>query len=70
MNIAIRVRYISPAGNVTQGGTFPLRGRSPEHIAFEWIQQIKRQIYYEGLIEVVVNVDQDITKEVKALLNE
>lgn len=64
--ITITIRYNSPAGIVTQGGTFPLKGLKPEQVAFDWLQEIKRADYYEGLIEVIVTDDFDITeKEIK-----
>lgn len=70
MNITLKMKFNSPAGTVTKGGTFPLRGRTPEQVVYRWIQAIKREMYYEGLIEVIADGDQDITEKVKALLNE
>ncbi|MFS0637886.1 hypothetical protein AB1K84_18445 [Mesobacillus foraminis] len=69
LKVYIIVRYHSPAGIVTQGGTFPLTNRNtPEYVAYEWIQQIKREVHhYDRLIEVIVNGDQDITDKVKKL---
>jgi hypothetical protein len=69
MNVLITMRYLSPAGPVLQQGEFYLKGRTPEIIAYEWWNQIKKDVYTEGLVEVKVNGD-DITEKVKALLNE
>ncbi|WP_181213247.1 hypothetical protein [Mesobacillus zeae] len=45
-----------------------MKGRLPEEVAAEWIRQIRRDVYYEGLIRVIYDGDQDITEKVKALL--
>ncbi|KKK37218.1 hypothetical protein WQ57_14775 [Mesobacillus campisalis] len=67
MHVTITIRYYSPAGTVMQSGTFPLRGRAPESIAYEWLQQIKHQVHFDSLISVRINEDNDITDKVKAL---
>ncbi len=67
MNISIKIRYNSPAGIVTQGGTFSLKRRRPEQVAMEWLQEIKRQVNYEGLIEVIIDGNQDITNLVREM---
>jgi hypothetical protein len=67
MNITITIRYTSPAGAVMQSGTFPLRGKAPEKIAYEWMQQIKHQVHFGSLISVKINDDVDITHKVKEL---
>ncbi len=67
MQVTIKIRYNSPAGIVTQGGTFLLKRRKPEEVAFEWLKQIKSEVYYEGLIEVIVDGDQDITELVREM---
>lgn len=65
--INIKITYLTPGGRAQQGGSFPLRGRKPEQVAFEWIRQIKREVNFEELLEVIVNGAQDITKEVQEL---
>lgn len=69
MNVTIKIRYNSPAGIVTQGGTFPLKRRKPEQVTYEWMQEIKREVNYDGLIEVTVDGDQDITDIVREMEN-
>ena len=65
MNVLIAIKYNSPAGTVLQQGDFPLRGKKPEAIALEWWKQIQREVYTEGLIQVIVNGNEDITDKVK-----
>lgn len=67
MNVTIQIKYLSNAGRVMQRGSFPLRGRKPEKIAYDWLQQIKRQVTYQELISVVADGDQDITEKVREL---
>ncbi|MBT2757970.1 hypothetical protein J7E71_19035 [Mesobacillus foraminis] len=67
MNINIMIRYNSPAGIVTQGGSFAQKGRTPEKVAYDWMQEIKRQVNYEGLIEVLVDGDKNITELVREM---
>ncbi|TCN25469.1 hypothetical protein [Mesobacillus foraminis] len=66
MNVTLKIRYNSPAGIVTQGGTFPLKRRKPEQVAYEWLQEIKREVNYEGFVQVTVD-EEDITEKVKSL---
>ncbi|MEI2358381.1 hypothetical protein [Mesobacillus zeae] len=68
MSATIRIKYNSPAGEVLQAGKFQLKGRLPEEVAAEWIRKIRRDVYYEGLIRVIYDGDQDITDKVKALI--
>ena len=60
----ISIKYLSPAGRVQQSGSFPLKGRKPEKIAFDWIKQIKKAVYFEELLEVIVDGKEDITEKV------
>jgi hypothetical protein len=64
--VVVEVRYNSPAGVVLQRGEFYLRGKSPKQIALEWIQQIKREVYFDGLVSVIAD-NQDITEKVMEL---
>lgn len=49
-------------------GTFPLRGRTPEKVAADWIIQIKKEMDIDGLIPVIVDGKEDITEEVNKML--
>ncbi|WLR53540.1 hypothetical protein LC048_13510 [Mesobacillus subterraneus] len=62
--ITIKVKYLSPAGRVEQRGSFHIRGRKPETIALEWIKKIKKEVYFEELLEVIVDGKEDITEKV------
>lgn len=64
MNVRISIKYLSPAGKVQQGGSFHTRGRKPEAIAYDWIKQIKKEVYFEELLEVMVDGNEDITEKV------
>ncbi|MBM4762692.1 hypothetical protein [Bacillus sp. B15-48] len=68
MNVTIVIRYTSPAGEVMQRGSFSLRGKKPEEVAYEWWKKIKLEVYTKELVSVEVN-GEDITDKVKALLN-
>ncbi|WP_423408006.1 hypothetical protein AABM38_20390 [Heyndrickxia sp. MSNUG] len=41
-----------------------MRGRKSEKIAFEWLKQIKREVNFEELLEVIVDGKEDITEKV------
>lgn len=67
MKVVITVKFRFPEGVASKSGDFPLRRRLPEQVAFDWIQQIKREVHFEELFEVVVNEKEDITEKVKEL---
>lgn len=64
MNARIQITYLTEGGRAQQSGTFPLRGRSVEVVAYEWLKQIKRQVTYRELISVIVDGKEDITDKV------
>lgn len=45
MGISIEITHNSPAGKVLQRGNFPLKGKLPEVVAFEWWKDIRRNVY-------------------------
>lgn len=67
MDVRIQMTYLTKAGKAQQSGTFSLRRRKPEEVAFEWLQAIKRKITYQELISVIVNGDKDITEKIKEM---
>lgn len=69
MKITVNIYYQTALNKLSQAGTFPLRGRKPEIVAFEWWKDIKKHAYKARLIKVLVNADQDITALVKELEN-
>lgn len=69
MNVKIQITYMTDGVRTQQSGTFPLRRKRPEEIAFEWLQQIKREMYtYQKLISVIVDGKEDITEKVNKLI--
>jgi hypothetical protein len=69
MNLSIRIDYKSDS-KITQSGTFPLRGRTPEQVALAFWKQIKKETSYRGVLETVTANGQDITQLVKDLEKE
>lgn len=65
MKVIIQIKYLSSGGRSQQSGSFPLRGRKPELIAVEWIKQVKRDLFFDELLEVIVDEKEDITEKVK-----
>jgi uncharacterized metal-binding protein YceD (DUF177 family) len=68
MNITIRITYTTRGLRSQRAGSFPLRGRTPEKIAGDWIQEIKKEMDLDGLIHVIVDGKEDITEAVKYLV--
>jgi hypothetical protein len=67
VNVLIQISFISAENSVLQRGSFPLRGKSKEVVAFEWWKQIRRSMPYGGELEKVVCDGEDITEKVKEL---
>lgn len=68
MNITIRITYLTRGMRSQRSGSFPLKGRTPEKVAADWIAEIKKEMEVDGLISVIVNGKEDITEEVNKLL--
>jgi hypothetical protein len=64
MNARIQITYLTEGGRAQQSGTFPLRRKTPERVAYEWLQEIKRKVFYRELISVIVDGKEDITEKV------
>jgi hypothetical protein len=67
MNVLIVIHYISNDNKVMQRGSFPLRRKSKEQVAYEWLRQIKRQMPYYEELEKITADGEDITEKVKEL---
>lgn len=67
MTVLIVIHYISNNNKVMQRGSFPLKGKTKEFVAYEWLRQIKRQMPYYEEIEKVTADGEDITDKVKEL---
>ncbi len=64
MHINIRITYIARGIRVERKGTFPLRGRAPEKVAADWIQEIKKEMDVDEILSVIVDGNEDITEKV------
>jgi hypothetical protein len=68
MDIVIRIDYSVHGNKSYQQGSFPLRGKKPEDIAYKWWQQIKKEhSYFAELEKVIINMDQDITYKINEI---
>lgn len=67
MNVTIQISYISNESQVMQRGSFPLKRREPERVAYEWFNQIRREMPFGAEIEKVIADGEDITELVKEL---
>ncbi|MDQ0975895.1 glycerol-3-phosphate dehydrogenase [Neobacillus niacini] len=69
MTVLIVIHYISNDNKVMQRGSFPLRGKSKEQVAYEWLRQIKREMPYYEEVEKILADGEDITDLIKKLEN-
>jgi hypothetical protein len=65
MNALIVIHYIANDNKVMQRGSFPLKGKTKEQVAYEWLRQIKRHMPYYEEVEKVTADGEDITEKVK-----
>ncbi|MCM3763425.1 hypothetical protein [Neobacillus niacini] len=65
MNVTIEIHYISNETKVMQGGTFPLRRRNQQQVAWEFWQQIKQKMPFGAELEKVIIDGEDKTVLVK-----
>jgi hypothetical protein len=67
MTVLIVIHFISSDNKIMQRGSFPLKGKTKEVVAFEWWKQIRREMPYGGELEQVTVDGEDITEKVKEL---
>lgn len=67
MTVLIVIHYISNHNKIMRKGSFPLKSKSKEIIAFEFWKWIKGEHPYECEIEKVIVEDEDVTELVKDL---
>ncbi|MEH7012435.1 hypothetical protein V7087_16745 [Neobacillus niacini] len=67
MNILIQISYTSNDNKVMHQGSFPLKRKTKEEVAFEFWSWIKKEHPYECEIEKVIVDGEDITEKVKEL---
>jgi hypothetical protein len=72
MNITIRIIYaaIEVESKSMRSGSFPLKGRKPEQVAYEFWKWIQKEEPLELELEKVIVDAEDITELVKSLLDE
>jgi hypothetical protein len=71
MNVTIDIHFFATGGKVLKSGSFPLRGRKPEYIAYQFWKQIQKEQPFEVQLEsVIANGDQDITNLVLDLVQQ
>jgi uncharacterized protein (UPF0218 family) len=68
MNVTVAITFLSRGIRVQRKGAFQKRGRPPEKVAADWIQEIKKEMDVEGLIKIIVDGKEDITELVKNLI--
>jgi lysylphosphatidylglycerol synthetase-like protein (DUF2156 family) len=69
MNVTIQIHYIEVESEtgILQRGSFPLKGKKREQVAYNWWRQIKREMTVEIAIEQVIADGEDITELVMKL---
>jgi hypothetical protein len=67
-SVIIEIHYRAGNSRISQKGSFRLRGKKPEHVAFEFWQQLRTKLpYYIELERIIVNGHQEITELVKEI---
>lgn len=67
MQFNIQITFSSRGIRVLRRGGFQKRGRKPEKVAADWINDIKKEMDVDELISVIVDGKEDITETVKGL---
>ncbi|MFP7300520.1 hypothetical protein [Neobacillus niacini] len=67
MNILIQVFYTSNENSVLRRGSYPLKNRQPEEVAYEFWKWIKKEHPYPCELEKVIANGEDITQLVMKL---
>jgi hypothetical protein len=69
MTVTIQIHYITIKndGRILLRGSFPLKRRKPEEVAYEFWKWIKKEMPVEITIEQVIAEGEDITELVKDL---
>lgn len=67
MYITIRITYLTRGLRSQRSGAFPLKGRTPEKVAADWITEIKKEMDVDELVSVIVDGKEDLTEKVNKL---
>lgn len=70
MNVTIQIHYISNKIKVLKRGSFPLKGKKREVVAFDWWRKIRRDMPFGAELEQIIADGEDITDLVKELEKE
>ncbi|MDQ0197939.1 hypothetical protein [Neobacillus ginsengisoli] len=66
--VSIEIHFKTNATRITKRGNFPLKGKNPEEVAYQWWKHISNEMsFFAELEKVTVNSDQDITELVKEI---
>ncbi|RHW37334.1 hypothetical protein D1B31_16350 [Neobacillus notoginsengisoli] len=66
--VTIKIDYVSGVGTRGQAsGSFPLRGRKPEEVAYGYWRKLRKEIYNLQLEKITVDGTADITDKVRQL---
>jgi hypothetical protein len=66
LNITIEIHYKADS-KIMQRSSFPLRGRKPEWVAFDFWKNIKKEMPYSVVLEEVLAAGDDVTQQIKEL---
>ncbi|MCM2532552.1 hypothetical protein NDK43_09340 [Neobacillus pocheonensis] len=69
MNVSIEIYYIAVEyqNKILRQGSFPLRGKKPEQVSFEWWKQIRKESYVDLELEKIIADGENITQLMKEL---
>jgi hypothetical protein len=66
MNITIEIHYKADS-KLMQRASFPMKGRKPERVAYEFWKSIKKEMPYPVVLEEVLAAGKEVTQQVKEL---
>jgi hypothetical protein len=67
MNVMIQIFYTTSDNSVLRRGSFPLKAKKPEKVAYEFWNWIKKEHPYPCELEKVIANGEDLTQLVKNL---
>lgn len=66
--ITVKIIFKSRGIRVERKGSFQSKDRPPEKTAVDWIQEIKKEMDVDEVIEIIVDGDRYITGEFNEIL--
>jgi hypothetical protein len=55
MYVTIQITFLCRGQRVYRSGSFPLRGRTPEKVVKDWINEIQREMEIEEFLKIVID---------------